>query len=265
RDLGHPLSGQVAGNLCGDDGASGLGVGRRRASRRFPLNAVHVDHENTGQTGHRGIDVPRHAEVADHQLLRLVTVGQAAVYIGERNHWPNRAGAAHDHVGVREHRSQVVERESIGGHPQLADLLSELLCAGQGPVHDVDALDPRAYQMLGRQRAHRARPDDDRAAAGQAAEPMPVSECTRLPTDSARCDSSCMVRPTVWLDSAAAYARRTWPSTCCSPMTAERCSTAASAYRTYAYFVRSPSDIPECSDSTEPITDRPPWNASTTA
>ena len=164
------MSGQVAGNLCGDDAASGLGVGRCGASRRFPLNAVHVDHENTGQTGHRGIDVPRHAEVADHQLLRLVTVGQAAVYIGERNHWPNRAGAAHDHVGIREHRSQVVERESIGGHPQLADLLSELLCAGQGPVHDVDALDPRAYQMLGRQRAHRARPDDDRAAAGQAAE-----------------------------------------------------------------------------------------------
>ena len=66
---------------------------------------------------------------------------------------------------------------------------------------------------------------------------IPVSECTRLPTDSARCASSCRVRPTVWLASAAAYARRTWPSTCCSPITAEssplvtanRCSTAASA------------------------------------
>ena len=36
------------------------------------------------------------------------------------------------------------------------------------------------------------------------AESMPVSECTRLPTDSARWDSSCRVRPTVWLASAAA-------------------------------------------------------------
>ena len=65
---------------------------------------------------------------------------------------------------------------------------------------------------------------------------MAVSECTRLPTDSARWASSCSTRPTVRLVSAVAYARRTWPSTCCSPITAEsrplatanRCSTAAS-------------------------------------
>ncbi len=30
-------------------------------------------------------------------------------------------------------------------------------------------------------------------------------------------------------------------------------------------MVRSPIDMPEWSDSTWPITDRPPWNASTTA
>ena len=36
-----------------------------------------------------------------------------------------------------------------------------------------------------------------------------VSECTRLPTDSARWASSCSTRPTVRLASAAAYARRT--------------------------------------------------------
>ena len=33
---------------------------------------------------------------------------------------------------------------------------------------------------------------------------IPVSVCTRLPTDSARWASSCRVRPTVWFASAAA-------------------------------------------------------------
>ena len=59
---------------------------------------------------------------------------------------------------------------------------------------------------------------------------IPVRVCTRLPTRSACCDSSCSVRPTVPAVSAAAYAARSWPRICASPMTIES-SPAATANR----------------------------------
>ncbi len=66
---------------------------------------------------------------------------------------------------------------------------------------------------------------------------MPVSACTRLPTRSACCISSCSSRPAASSSAAAAYASRSWPRICASPTTIEsspaatenRCSTAASS------------------------------------
>ena len=156
-------------------------------------------------------------------------VRQPAVHVGQRHHRAHRAGTADHDVGVGQRGGQIVEREGVGRDAELADVLGEPLRARQRPVHDVDAADARPHQVRGRQRAHRAR-RRPRPRCGRPAEPslasamssatdtteapaasIPVSECTRLPTDSARWASSCRVRPTVWLASAAAYARRTWP------------------------------------------------------
>ena len=113
------------------------------ARRRLTLDAVHVDDENPGKARYRGVDVARHAEVADHQLFGLLTVGKAAMHVGERDDGPHRAGAADDDVGIGEHRRQVVEREGVGVDAELADLLGEQFRARQRPVHDVDTLDTR--------------------------------------------------------------------------------------------------------------------------
>ena len=89
------------------------------------------------------------------------------MHVGERDHRAHRAGAADDDVGIGEHGRQVVEREGVGRDAEFADLLGQPLRAGQRPVDDVDAFDACARQMLCRQRAHRTRADDDRAASGQ--------------------------------------------------------------------------------------------------
>jgi len=103
-DLGHPLTGQVAGDLGGDDGAGGVGVGGRGARRRLTLDAVHVDDDHVGQPGHRGVHVARHPEVADHELLGGVHVGHAAVHIGQRDDRADRAGATDHDIGIGQQR-----------------------------------------------------------------------------------------------------------------------------------------------------------------
>ena len=50
---------------------------------------------------------------------------------------------------------------------------------GKRPVHDVDAVDPRARQLLGRQRAHRAGADDDRACGPPSAPSFGVGHVQR--------------------------------------------------------------------------------------
>ena len=111
----------------------------------------------------------------------------------------------------------------VGVDALLTDVLDQPLGArGSDRLTTWTRSDARAHQVRGRQRAHRPGADDDGGAAGQPARAwrrpcpsatdtteapaasMPVSECTRLPTDSARWASSCRVRPTVWLASAAA-------------------------------------------------------------
>ena len=104
-DLGHPLPHQIAGNFGRHDVAGGVDVGGRGMGRRFVLHAVHVDDPDAGQSGHRRIDVARHAQVADHQRMgRFVAArgGQRVVHIGQRDHGAHRPRAADHHVGIRQ-------------------------------------------------------------------------------------------------------------------------------------------------------------------
>ena len=93
---------------------------------------------------------------------------QTTVDVGERHHRAHGSGAGDDDVGIGDRGRQVVERERVGDDAELANLVGQPLRAGQCPVHDVDAFDARAGQLLGSQCSHRTGADHDRCAAGQA-------------------------------------------------------------------------------------------------
>ena len=80
--------------------AGGVGdVGGGGVGRRLVLDAVHVDDPDAGQTGHRRIDVARHAQVAYHQRLgcflgfTAVRARQRVMHVGQRHHRGDRPGA----------------------------------------------------------------------------------------------------------------------------------------------------------------------------
>ena len=90
------------------------------------------------------------------------------------------------------------------------------VASGQAPI------DPAPTTSAGRPRDRRPGPAARAAVTTLCpARSMPVSACTRLPTRSACCMSSCSSRPAASCSAATPYASRSWPRICASPTTIE--------------------------------------------
>lgn len=212
-DLGRALRGEVGLRLVGDQllrSGDGVALGARGQAG---LQRDEVDDGDAGQGGDRGVDVAGQPEVA-HGQRPAVAGDHGGGHRLEGDHRADRApvqatstsaaasSSARSSNGAERAGVPVRRVFSTSRSARSAERLSDDL-AGPGPA------------QVGRgERAHRAgtdhhRPDAREVAVqrlgggGEASETIeapaasiPVRVCTRLPTRSACCDSSCSVRPT---------------------------------------------------------------------
>ncbi len=168
--LGDPLAGQIGRDFLRHDLPGRLGVVGGGAGRGLALHTLHVHDHHPGQAGYGGVDVARHAEVAQNQGLCVfvaVRIGERVMDVGERDDGPHRAGATDHQIGAGECGGKLIEGHGARPDTLLGEVLGEVLGARQRAVDDVDVADAGAHQMSGGEAAHRAGTDDGGAPPGQ--------------------------------------------------------------------------------------------------
>ena len=199
--------------------------------RELLLQALEVDQRDAGQRPHGRVDVAGQREVEDRERPAAAGLDGARDEV-ERHDDAGRAGRGDDDVGLDERLLEVVEADAAalerGGEP---------LGVGGGAVGDDDlpaparrSVAPASEPIEPAPTTSTVRPSSGPTAPTARSRPtvtrerpawsMPVSLCARLPTLSAFWNSSCSVGPAP-PSRAVAYARRSWPRICDSPMTIE--------------------------------------------